>query len=245
MGNYVSVADVRLEGVPDSVSNARIESRIAKWEAIVEKVTRNVFRVLTPGELIFDGSNSDILHFDIPLVEVTSVIINEEETELDSDEYRAYTGKSQPQDDRTNPKIILTGNRTNSLFRRTHGMFYKGLDQAITASWGYVDDDPDNPGSYITPPPIVQVLTELVALDLDGYFESDPSGKALSSIRRERTDGHELEYQIIEDTKVIWNFIPRSIADILSLYRSPWIIDAPDNRYYAGRSLPVYDILVV
>lgn len=229
MGNYVTAAEVQAEGA--TASTARINARIAKWEAIVEEITRNVFRVIEPGELIFDGNNSDMLHFSIPLVEVTALYINNDTVELAADEYRAYTGRQRPQDDRQNPKIELTGNRANSIYTKTHGIFYKGMDQKLTAKWGFVDDD--GVGGFVTPPAIIGAITELVCLDLDGYFDSAGSGVPLSSIRREVTDGHQLEYQDVSEAAVTWAMIPRSIADVLALYRAPWKMTSPDSRRFA------------
>lgn len=226
---YVTAAEVQAEGATSTV--ARINSRIEKWEAIVEGVTRNVFRVLEPGELIFDGNNSDMLHFNIPLIEVTELKVNNSDDALDADEYRAYTGRTPPQDDRSNPKLELTGSRSNSLYSKAHGVFYKGMDQKLTAKWGYVNDD--GAGGYETPAAVKGAIIELVCMDLDGYFDQQGSAVPLSSLRRERTDGHELEYQDVATTAAVWNMIPRSIADVLALYRAPWKITSPDNRKFS------------
>ncbi len=231
MGNYVTVAEVKAEGATPPA--ARITMRILKWEAIVEEITRNIFRVISPGELIFDGNNSDMLHLSLPLVAVSSLQLNNGTTDLDSDEYRVYANRQRPQDDRHNPKIELTGNRSNSLFTRNHGIFYKGMDQRLTATWGFVDDDPDTPGSYITPPAVKAAIIELVCMDLDGYFDTASANIPLSSVRRERTDGHETEYQNVADVQPTWSMIPQSIATVLSLYRCTWKMSSPDSRRFA------------
>ena len=62
MGNYVVVADLRDEGVPVSYSDALLNKRIVKWENIVEKITRNIFRVVSPGELTFSGNDYRMMH---------------------------------------------------------------------------------------------------------------------------------------------------------------------------------------
>lgn len=229
MGNYVTAADVQAEGC--TASTVRINSRIAKWEAIVEEITRNVFRVISPGELIFDGNNSDLLHFSTPLIAVTSLYINNDTTALDADEYRVYAGRQRPQDDRHNPRIELTGNRANSLWAKSHGLFYKGTDQKITATWGFVDDDGE--GGYVTPPAVVAAIVELVCMDLDGYLETAGDARVLSGMKREKTDGHEVEYQNTADARPTWAMIPQSIADVLALYRCPWKMASPDSRLFA------------
>ncbi len=244
MGNYITKADVLAEGVPAGTPSTTIDARILKWEAIVEKLTRNIFREISPGELTFDGNNSRLLHFNLPLRSVTSLKINGESTALPTDEFRAYTGISMPQDDRGNPKIELTPIRA-SVYRTSPGMFVKGLDQLIDAVWGYVDEDPDNPGSYITPPAVKQCLVQLVILDLDSYFEqySDgSSGKALTGVRREKTDGHEIEFMEYENPTLKWSFLPTDIAEILWMYRGPWNIQAPEPiRFLADPGIQILD----
>lgn len=239
MGNYIQEADVRAESVPSTIGSAIITRRIAKWEAIVEQITRNIFRVISPGELTFDGNDSDILHFNIPLVSVTSVIINEETTALPTTDYKSYTGNSPPRDDRKNPKIRLVPQR-QSIFAKNRNLFIRGLDQKITATWGYVET------GGVTPQPIKDALVELVVLDLDGYFDRATTGggfiAAASPVRREKTDGHEIEYQQLVDVKRMWTILPQTIAEILALYRAPWAITAPGlpqylDEFYAGASI--------
>lgn len=222
MGVYVDNAEVRTEGVPASVSNARIDSRILKWESIVEQITNNVFRVLSPGELRFDGNDSDILHFSLPLITVSQLRINDEDIALPTDEFVAFTGDTRPQDDRKNPKIKLRPLRS-SIFRRHSSLFIKGLDQFVTSTWGYVENGTG------TPQPIKDAIIRLVTLDLDGYFSKvgGSAGGPVSAKKREKTDGHEIEYFEIEDPRVMWNSIPPDVADILAMFRAPWAINVP------------------
>ena len=236
MGRYITAADVLSEG--GSASVPRINARIAKWEYIVDRLTRNYFAVLEPGELTFDGNNSRILHFNIPLIEVTSMKINDEDVELDTDEYTAYTGMTPIQDDRYNPKIALRGTNKDSIFRKTRAMFIKGLDQKVTGKWGFVEPDPDNPGSYKPPEAIKAVVTRLVILDLEGYFDqatgsgSGIGGGVVSPLRRERTDDHEVEYMKTTDVRLTWAMLPKDIYDMMMLYRCPLLITSPDPRIF-------------
>jgi hypothetical protein len=221
MGNYATVDDVRLEGVPASYSDQLINLRIVKWEKLIEKMTRQVFYEVEPGELTFDGNNSAILHFNLPLIEVTSLKINGESIELPTDEYRAYTGRTPPQDDRGNPRIKLTPIRA-TIFRTHPGMFVKGLDQKITAKWGYLESDDT------TPKPITDSVVKLVVLDLNKHFESAGAPTGVTALKRERTDGHEVEYMDLEEQKLYWDMMPNDIASVLALYRAPLAIGAPE-----------------
>lgn len=224
MGYYVDVADVKAEGVPSEVSNATIIRRITKWEAIVERITRNIFRQIEPGELTFDGNNSRMLHFSLPLIEVTSLKINGDTVALDADDYRAYTSRGPFQDDRWNPKIELTPIR-NNIWRSHPGMFVKGLEQRITAKWGFLEADDT------CPQPVKDAIVKLVVLDIDNYFDASAGGgggSAVTPMKRERTDGHEVEYMQMEDIKTMWSMLPNDVAEILSMYRAPWKIAAPE-----------------
>lgn len=228
MGNYVVKADLVAEGMPATTPVARYNARIDKWEAIVEQITGQVFRVVTPGELIFDGNDAQLMHFSIPIVTLNSIKVNGLATELQADEFRAFTGLAPPQDDRRNPKIKLTPIQ-ESIFRDTHAVFVKGLDQLIDADWGFVEPDPDNPGGYRAPPPIKQAIVELVLLDLDGYFAQITGGEVpLTSVRRERTDGHEIEYMEVEKVRTTWSMLPKHILDVLALYRIPMRMRSPE-----------------
>lgn len=223
MGNYVEVSDLTAEGV--SGSPALLSSRIAKWEALVEAYTQQVFREISPGELVFDGNDSKLLHFSLPLVSVSSVVINDTVT-LASTQYRAHIGRQVPKDDRKNPKLELLSNRSRSVFvTPSAGIFIKGMDQKITATWGYLDENGN------CPEPVKQAIIEIVCLDLDNYFDKgqDQDGIVITPMRRERTDGHEIEYQQTEQLKVLFSHLPGHIQSILAMYRKPLQIAVPGN----------------
>ena len=233
MGNYITLADLTLEGIPSSISPTLLERRIAKWEELVEKLTGQVFRTLTPGELIFDGNNSHLLHFNLPMIAVTSVKVNGSTTALDASEYRAHVGRQVPKDDRQNPKLELLGNRTQTIYSSSGSSWFgKGADQAITATWGYLDADGN------TPAPVKQAIIELVTLDAKGYWDKlqDNEDVAITPMQRERTDGHEIEYQQMEDIRLSWSHLPGYIQSILAAYRKPWVMAVPDARFLVSAS---------
>jgi len=225
MGTYINVSDVLAEGVDPSTPPGKIERRIAKWEALLHKLTGNIFYPYSPGELVFDGNNGSILWFSLPIISVSSLKINGETTEVATTEYRVGNGNSPVQDDRGNPYIELTGSRDTSLWGSSGGNFLRGLDQKITATWGYVE-----PGN-LTPEPIKSALVQLVIIDLDNYFDkysAGGGGVAVSPLKRERTDDHEREWQETAKQSVTWRMLPADIASILAIYRSPLAISAPD-----------------
>jgi len=249
MGNYVVVDDIRAEGVEaGDYPDALVNRRILKWESIVETLTRNIFRVIEPGELVFDGNNTHRLHFNLALVDLVELKINGDDTALDSSQYRAFTGRQKPKDDRGNPKIELiganipSGQSVPSPWSSGSSIFKKGLDQKITAKWGHVDDDPDNPGAFICPPAVKECIVALVIGDLKGYLEQYLQGTTKPSgapVNRERTDDHEVQWAAMTAT-VTWSMIPNDIRDTLLMYRGPWAIAVPEVR-----DLTAFDVTFV
>ena len=226
MGNYVTAAEVKTEGVPDGISDNRINLRIVKWEEIVEMITGQVFREITPGELTFDGNNSYILHFNLPLIEVINLKVNSGDTALDDTEFTAFVGRQKPQDDRRNPKIKLKNVRESVYDTLRVAKFLKGYDQKLEAKWGFLDENDE------TPPGLKAAIIELVLYDLFDYFDQQSQATILSAMKREKTDDHEIEYQPVEKAKALWSFIPQDIQDVLALYRRPWKISAPQRIVY-------------
>lgn len=234
MGNYATVAEVRAEG--GTGTDDRINARIDKWEAIVEQFTQNVFHKLEPGELRFDGNNMDTLYFNLPLIEVTALRINSETVALPADQYFAYTRRGFPQDDRRNPRIVLTptSDFTSPIFRAAPAFFLKGYWQYVTAKWGFVEEA--TPGVYTPPRPIKDAVIQLVILDLENYFEMGLSGVRM--VTNETTDGHSMSWS----TQGVWSLIPDKILDVLKLYRRPPIITAPDPNVVVDPALVILDI---
>jgi len=228
---YATAAEVQARGGVGSP--AEIEARLLMWEAIIDKITHNTFSVLDPGELTFDGNNSRILHFSLPLIEVSALKINDSEDAEDAADYRAFTGIEPPQDDRGNPKIELRYTAAPSVYNcNRFDHFARGYDQKVTAKWGYVDPG-DTPGTYVTPTAIKECAIRLTVLDTQNTTGgSAGGGMAISPVKRERTDDHEVEYMEVEDVRMIYSMIPRDIYDTLSLYRGPLRITSPDPRIF-------------
>lgn len=228
MGYYVEEKDFIAEGLPSTVSPALLNRRINKWEELVESLTKQYFRAISPGPLVFDGNNSHLLHFSIPLISVSSLQVNGQSSSLPSSMYRAHVGRVRPKDDRQNPKIELLGVRSRSIFRTSgSGMFLKGLDQVVTATWGYLDIDGNCPS------PVKDAIVELVVLDLNGYWDKSKSGlpSPITALTRERTDGHEVEFQRLEEARLTWTHLPGHIQSVLANYRGPWAMAAPEATF--------------
>lgn len=233
-GYYVTVGEVRAEGLSSVPPNDNfIGNRIKKWEAIVERYTGLVFREIDPGEVSFDGNNSDILHFNVPIISFTSLKINDRTTELDPDSFQVFNGRGplSINDDRHNPKIKLTPLR-DSIFTPGGEVFVKGASQRVTATWGFVEAD----GS--TPQPVKDAIIQLVIRDHAGYFDQSFGGATPSSavpVQRERTDDHEIEYadmQMDITADRYGSLLPRDIRAMLAMYRRPLALGAPEPKRF-------------
>ena len=146
---YVTVDEVRLAGaLPPEVTDEQIELSILKQQELIDRVTRQFFEVRS-GELLLDGSGSDILHLPFPIIELEALYLNENEAAEPEDNYRVYAGRSKLQDDRRNPKIALYASSTDSIFTRrsvssaTGGsIFVKGRqNQKLVGQFGFVEPD--------------------------------------------------------------------------------------------------------
>ena len=169
------------------------------------------------------------MHFSLPIITLTELRINDRTDALGATAYRVFNrrGPSSINDDRQNPKIVLTPLR-DSIFTPGGEVFVKGAEQFITATWGYTEAD----GS--TPQPIKDAIIQLVIRDSNSYADVALGGVALSHampVQRERTDDHEIEYA---DMKIdisgdrLGMLIPRDIRAMLAMFRRPLAMGAPE-----------------
>lgn len=139
-------------------------------------------------KLKFEGSNTHILHFSVPIIEIISLAINEEDTVMPVEDYRVFNSRTLP-DDRRNPRIKLISDSLN-IYRTTmgsrSGRFGKFRWQFIEGSFGFLEPD----GS--TPEGIKWATVRLVMKQLTTDLESDAT--AAGEVKREKVDMHEIEY---------------------------------------------------
>ncbi len=196
---YCSVEDLRKEGV--TVAHASDEALLAAiitWQQAIDRITRQWFvpRALT---LNLDGTDSDVLHFPVPIISVESMNINSQPDALEVGLYRVYNNRTEFQDDRRNPRIQLIGDyQDQNFFSRpivagsARMKFLKGRqNQNVVGVFGYVEAD----GS--TPLLIKRALVKLVAEKIARPIVS--SGAAIPPIvsgvvLEEETDNHRIRY---------------------------------------------------
>ena len=140
-----------------------------------------------------DGSGTNFLHFTIPIINISEVNYTNPATGATSaltvaTDLAVYN-RDAP-DDRLNPKI-----RLNS----ASGVFPRGrMNIEIIGDFGFTLEDPDNPGTRITPLDIIRTCRLLVLRDLnhpieDLYAQAELDMQA--TVKKEKTDKHSIEYR--------------------------------------------------
>jgi hypothetical protein len=166
-----------------------------------------------------------------PIIEVTSLTINNSDTVLSTDDYKVYNGRQKPNDDRKNPKIELRRSSASSIYTRSFNTdkFWKGYDQTVIGKFGYLEPDGDPPHA------IKESVIALVILMAETLYPKFHGrlGQIVGPVVRERTDDHEIEWR--SSVRDIPNYIvPKYIQDRLMLYRSPAFMTVPSTRLIEG-----------
>ncbi len=148
---YATINDVRAAGVTGDVEpdDDKITSLIALCSQFLDRATRQWFESRSVTFAV-DGSDSDALHFAVPILTVTSLKLNSDPNALDTDLYEVYNGRQMP-DDRKNPRIKLVGPSTHrSIYTSPmvsgRLIFRKGRrNQTIAGTFGYLEADDSTP----------------------------------------------------------------------------------------------------
>jgi hypothetical protein len=248
MAPYITVADVRAAGLPDTVvGDDAVTAAILLWQDVIERYCRQWFEPRDL-DLRIDGTDSDTLHLGIPIIEVEELYMNDGTTPIDSTLYKVYNNRSGYPDDRKNPRIKLRSMYDYADIFTAPIMagqlkFRKGRqNQRIVGTFGYTEADDTAPLA------IKRALTKLVIRKATqpmyiapGVVPPAPPPLLSSSIVTEEwTDGHRIVYannvassprradnmsEVIDDPEV---------RGILKLYRAPIAMAAPANPSYSG-----------
>ncbi len=237
---YCSVADVRAAGLIDDVTypDADVLIAIELWQAFLDRACRQWFvpRTLT---LSIDGTDSDALHFGVPIISIEYVRLNDSTTDLDPTSYRVYNGRRYP-DDRRNPRIKLRSladfpDIYTAPISATSLKFRKGRqNQQIRGIFGFTEDDGTTPRliSRALCKLVIEKLTNPIAIP--GATPPTPPPPIIAgALLEEVTDGHKRKYA---DTVKFKERRPspyqgltndQEILDIIKLYRAPIGIATP------------------
>lgn len=220
-----------------------VEAMIANWQQFIDRATDQFFesRVAT---VELDGTDSDTLHFGVPIITVTEVKINNSTSALDPDYYRVYNRREAPNDDRRNPRIKLIRSEDHRdiyenplIWGRL--LFRKGRqNQTVTGTFGFTE--PDGSVPYL----IQHALALLVVEKITNPIIADPlkpmpaSSAARGPILEETTDGHKLKYQAaggpVKASPAGLRGITENpeIHNIIKLYKAPLRMATPANWSY-------------
>lgn len=238
---YVTVAEMRAEGLPQSLSDAQIQASLKLWQTFIDRATRQWYKPIEL-ELRIDGTDSDTLYFGVPIISVSEVMINNETTLLDTNKYRVYNANRYPAD-KQNPRIQLVDaweSHRDIYTASSHGgrsKFRKGQqNQYVKGIFGCVEADG-------TPPPMIKrALSKLVVEKLanpvvPGTVDLPPP-VMYGVILEEWTDSHSRVYapaggamqQRAPGLLGITN--DWEIINILKLFKAPIGIATPNGPSY-------------
>lgn len=239
---YITVADIRALGITDVMfPDSAVLAAIKTWQQFIERACRQWFYPLEL-EMNVDGTDSDAIHFGVPVINISVLKINGSTAALDPKYYRVYNSLISPSD-RQNPRVKLIdqpGARpdiyTAPIKDGRLQFRYGRQNQYIKGVFGYIEPD----GS---PPFLIQrALTKLVVEKLTKPVFIDPMNPPVlppplmaGIVLEEWTDGHKIKYAqsggelkprapglagITDDQEVL---------GILRLYKAPIGVATPNN----------------
>lgn len=243
---YTSVADIRALGINvDPPTDQQIQNAICLWQSFIDRATRQWFRPVSV-TLEVDGTDSDALHFGVPIISIDSLRINNSDTDLPVERYKVYNGSHGLGTGRKNPRIKLVDEFSDQrdIFtasgRRGRNIFRKGRqNQRIVGTFGCVEDD------GVSPPPLIKhaleklVVEKLLGPVVPGTEPDDlPPPIVGGPVHEEWTDGHRIKYRQSGGT-----LLPRNpglagitddqeILNIIRLYMAPIGLATPANPSY-------------
>lgn len=242
---YITIQQVRDAGLDETVADDdTVNAAILGWQEFIDRATDQFFepKVAT---VLLDGTDSDTLHFGVPIIDITEIKVNNNTTVLDPNLYKVYNRQEAPNDDRRNPRIKLI--RTddmrdifvNPIIHGRH-LFRKGRqNQEVTGSFGFTE-----PGGAV-PFLIQRAMLLLVIEKITTPIIPDPSKIIETTVTRgpvleESTDGHKLKFQarggaVKASPKGLRGITENpEILDIIKLYKAPLRMATPANWSFQG-----------
>ena len=175
----------------DEVKKNRGESLIQRSMARIDRESGQFFNKRA-GVFQLEGNNSPVMFLNVPIVEIHSLKINGTEQELiegkDKD-FLALKGRSEPQDDRWNPRIKLN-TRTDNIFSGafTNRVFLKNTFTEIDGDFGFLEPSGETPL-------LIKEATLIDVIDAIENSSAQASGEPTTgSLKRLKVDLHEQEF---------------------------------------------------
>lgn len=217
------------------LTKRRATGMITAQMQFIDRATRNFFNKRT-GVFNVEGDNSPTLWLQVPIIEITKIVINSTTTELfdgEDKDFVAMKGRSAPADDRKNPTIKLNmGRGRDSIFNGAVStrVFARNTVTQLHGSFGYLEAD----GS--TPAKIKDAMKLLIFDELNKpNSTSGSSGDAATGpLRRIKVDLHEKEFFASGSSKANEKALLSGIYEvdvILAQYKAPMIVTGSIPRF--------------
>lgn len=230
---YVTVAEVRAEGVPGDatheVTDARVQAAINLWSQVVERLCRQWFesRALT---VLMDGNGADTLWLPVPVISLSALYVNGDfTTVLDPLYYEVFNSRTVP-DDRKNPKVQLKHEKRD-LFEKVlwdeYPIFTKGQrNQKLVGNFGFTEPDGTTP--LLIKRAVLKLISKSLSAMYAGWPALPPSGGPVS---KETTDGHSIEYAIstTASSGLMGLTGDPEIVQIIRMYSAPTTVAVPES----------------
>ncbi len=241
---YIAIQDVRDAGLLEADwDDATVLAAIEMWQAFLDRACRQWF---VPKAMILqvDGTDSDALHFGVPIISIDYVKLNNDTAELNTDYYRVYTGRGYP-DDRRNPRIKLVSGGDFDIYTQPMSSgrmkFRKGRqNQEIKGVFGFTEEDGSVP--KMIKRALLKLVVEKLTRPVYGDIVGTPAPPLVGAVIDEWTDGHKLKTQAAggeikpRAPGLIGITGDQEILDIIKLYKAPIGIATPANDSYGGGS---------
>jgi hypothetical protein len=235
---YISIQDVRDAGLDVAdFSDEEVLAAIEVWQSFLDRATRQWF---IPKSIILsvDGTDSDAIHFGVPIIAIDYVRINNSTTNLESQLFKVYSAIRYP-DDRRNPRIKLVNERDLDIFTAPvlgrKLKFRKGRqNQEIKGTFGFTEDDGSVP--RLIQRALLKLVIEKLTLPVytpDPATAPVPPSPLVGNLIEEWTDSHKRKYGHVggEVSKrrpgLSGITSDPEILDIIKLYRAPIGVATP------------------
>lgn len=206
----------------DEVTKSRGESLLRLSMARIDRETGQFFNKRS-GVFQFEGNNSPVLFLNVPIIEIRSLKINSTEQELVEGklhDFIALKGRTEPQDDRWNPRIKLN-TRTDNIFSGafTNRVFLKDTFTEIDGDFGFLEADGSTP-LLIKEAALIDVLETIE--NPSAQTSGDPT---TGSLKRLKIDIHEQEFfEPKGQSQVFQASTNEKFNRIMAQYRRPILI---------------------
>jgi hypothetical protein len=189
----------------------------------------------------FEGNNSRVIFFPVPIISITSIRKNNEDALLDLEDVKIFDSRALP-DDRRNPMIKLIRD-DHDIFVVNTGRFLRGTITTIDGSFGFLEPDGSTPRLIQRATLKLAVIYAARSIGESASQAANASGKG--AIKREKTDLHEIEYYDPNNTNSNATSVGTGLSgddeidDIIAAFRGPPIVSGTYPDF--GIESPILD----